>query len=103
MDNILITGIGGMVGSHLAELGTIGDVYNISGEKVYKIADILEIIRQYALINFDFKTDESLLCPTDEAIIYGDSTKLKSQTGWEQKFSINETIKDMLDYWRKHT
>jgi GDP-mannose 4,6-dehydratase len=87
----------------LSELGTAGDVYNISGEKVYKIADIVEIIRQYALVNFHFKVDESLLRPTDEVIIYGDSTKLKSQTGWEQKFSINDTIKDMLDYWRKHT
>jgi GDP-4-dehydro-6-deoxy-D-mannose reductase len=70
--------------------------------KVYKIANILEIIRRYALINFDFKTDESFLRPTDEAIIYGDSTKLKLQTGRKQKFSIDDTIKDMFDYWRKH-
>jgi nucleoside-diphosphate-sugar epimerase len=38
---------------------------------------------------------------SDEKIIYGDSTKLIQETGWRQEISIEDTIKDMLEYWRR--
>jgi GDP-4-dehydro-6-deoxy-D-mannose reductase len=40
------------------------------------------------------------LRPTDEPIIYGDSSKLKNDTGWEQQYPLEQTIKDMIDYIR---
>ena len=44
--------------------------------------------------------DSELLRPTDEKIIVGDVTKLKKDTGWKQTIPIEQTIADMLDYWR---
>ena len=29
----------------------------------------------------------------------GDATLIKSELGWEPKYTICETIKDLLDYW----
>ena len=42
-----------------------------------------------------------MLRPTDERIIIGNVEKLKRDTGWSQKISMEQTIADMLDYWRK--
>ena len=50
---------------------------------------------------FKINVDPALLRPTDERIIVGDVTKLKNATGWSQKVPMEQTIKDMLDYWRK--
>jgi nucleoside-diphosphate-sugar epimerase len=84
----------------LANKGTPGDVYNISGEKAYKIGDILKIIEANTDKKFDVYQAPELMRPTDEKIIFGDSSKLKAATGWEQSVSIEATIKDMLNYWR---
>jgi GDP-mannose 4,6-dehydratase len=86
----------------LSEKGISGEVYNISGEFVYKIIEIIDIIKQYTPIDFEIRTDKNLLRPTDEPIIYGDSSKLKKITGWKQTYQLKETIRDMLGYWRNH-
>ncbi|MCL2719896.1 MAG: GDP-mannose 4,6-dehydratase [Treponema sp.] len=86
----------------LSEKGEIGEVYNVSGEKAYLISDIIEIIKNNSNAKFEIKVDEQLLRPTDEPVIFGDSTKLKNCTGWKQQYQIEKTIADMLDYWRKN-
>ncbi len=84
----------------LSEKGKYGDVYNISGAKTYKISEIIEIIKNYMNINFEIKIDPALLRKTDEPIIYGDSSKLIRDTGWVQKYTLTQTLHDMIDYWR---
>ena len=84
----------------LSDKGTWGDVYNISGNKVYLINEIIPIIENYMGIKLPVEVDPKLLRPTDEPIIFGDSSKLKKDTGWEQTFALDQTIKDMIDYIR---
>ncbi len=36
---------------------------------------------------------------TDEDIILGDNSKIKKELGWEVSTPIEETLKDMFDYW----
>lgn len=84
----------------LSEKGKWGDAYNISGETVYEISEIIPIIEEFTGIKMEIETDASLLRPTDEPIIYGDSTKLKLDTGWKQEYQLRTTIKDMLEYLR---
>ncbi len=84
----------------LSNKGTWGEAYNISGEKVYEISEIIPIIEEYMHQKLEFEVDEKLLRPTDEPIIYGDSSKLKTDTGWKQEYDLHTTIKDMIDYLR---
>ena len=86
----------------LAEKGTPGEVYNISGEKAYQINEIVQIIKDNLRTRFEVQQIAELLRPSDEKIIFGDSTKLKSATGWKQQVSLETTVIDMLDYWRTH-
>jgi GDP-4-dehydro-6-deoxy-D-mannose reductase len=78
-----------------------GERYNVSGEKLYLIKDIIETLKGLTAVNFEIKQDPNLIRPTDEPIVYGDSAKFKEKTGWSQKIDIKTTLKDMLDYWRK--
>lgn len=77
-----------------------GEVYNVSGEKVYEIGEIVDMLRKLVDFNFELWQDPTLIRPTDEPIIYGDSSRFKSLTGWSQEISLEKTLKDMLDYWR---
>lgn len=85
----------------LALKGNPGDVYNVSGEKVYKIKELLDIIKKFVTFDFEIVQDPQLMREVDEPIIFGDSSKLKKETGWKQEYNLEQTIKDMLEYWRK--
>ena len=85
----------------LAEKGKAGDVYNISSEYVYQMSDIVKMIEKQVGHKLEIKIDEKLIRATDEKIIVGDITKLKEDTGWYQDIRMEQTISDMLDYWRK--
>ena len=85
----------------LAEKGHAGDVYNISSEHIYQMKEIVTMIEKLIGHNFKLNVDPALLRSTDERIIVGDVSKLKRDTGWNQKISMEQTIADMLDYWRR--
>ena len=78
-----------------------GETYNLSGEKVYSINDIIKMLRTLTTVQFETQQDPKLVRSTDEPIIYGDSSKFKKQTNWQQQIPLEKTLKDMLDYWRK--
>ena len=84
----------------LAEKGKAGDVYNISSEHIYQMKDIVKMIEKLISHKLEIEVDPALLRPTDEKIIVGDISKIKKDTGWVQKIPMEQTINDMLNYWR---
>jgi GDP-4-dehydro-6-deoxy-D-mannose reductase len=86
----------------LAEKGEYGEVYNISGSKVYQISELITLIETVMNRKFDLEVDPSLMRPTDEPIIYGDSTRLSKDTGWKQRYPLEQTLKDMIVYWQQN-
>jgi len=78
-----------------------GEVYNISGEKVYKIVEIVDMLRDLVAFEFTVEQDPKLMRSTDEPIIFGNNTKFKNSTGWEQTIPLKKTLQDMLNYWRE--
>lgn len=85
----------------LADKGKAGEVYNISGQYVYEINEIVDIIKSYTDLQFEVAVEPSLLRSTDEKVICGNSEKLMHDTGWKQTYKLEQTIKDMMDYWRE--
>ena len=85
----------------LMENGKSGEVYNVGGDTVYVMKDIVELIlTKSKRKNIVVKQDSSLLRSTDESIIWGDTTRLKNDTQWRQTVTIEQTIEDMFSYWR---
>lgn len=85
----------------LSDKGNPGEAYNICGSKKYKIKDLIRVIEDCVGVQLEPVVDKKLLRPTDEKIISGDSERLIKKTGWCQSYSIEQTIKDMVFYWRK--
>lgn len=85
----------------LAQKGEPGEVYNISGSRAYKIQDVVDLVRRHATVSVEVEVDPALLRPSDEPVIFGDSSHLVAATGWMQGVPLEKTIVDMLGYWRK--
>jgi GDP-4-dehydro-6-deoxy-D-mannose reductase len=86
----------------LLDRGTSGEVYNLGGPTAYVMSAVLSRVLQRATrSDIVPEVDPKLLRPTDEPIIWADCTKLKLATGWEPTISLDQTIDDMLNYWRQ--
>jgi GDP-4-dehydro-6-deoxy-D-mannose reductase len=83
----------------LATKGTPGEVYNICSGKGYRVKDILDKLISLSSQHIKACTDPSRMRPSDEPILIGDSSRLRS-LGWEPQISIDKTLSDILDYWR---
>lgn len=86
----------------LAQKGKTGEVYNVSGEKAYLIRDVVNMVVARSLRkDIEIRQDPSLMRTTDEKVIWGDATRLKEDTDWRQSIPLEQTVDDMLTYWRE--
>jgi GDP-4-dehydro-6-deoxy-D-mannose reductase len=88
-------------GYYLAsEKCTTGEAYNICSGKAYPLIDILEILISYSKIKFQIERSTSHLRATDIPILVGDYSRLQAKTGWEPAIPIENSLLDILNYWR---
>ena len=86
----------------LLDCGEAGEVYNLGGLVPYSMDVVLARVLEHSMrSDIAHEVDPKLLRPTDEPIIWADCTKLKQATGWEPTISLDQTIDDMLSYWRQ--
>lgn len=80
-----------------------GIPYNICSNMRITIGELLNLF--ISLSTYDGKiykkVDENRLRPSDVTLLYGDSTKFRNKTLWEPKYTINQTMGDLLESWRK--
>jgi GDP-4-dehydro-6-deoxy-D-mannose reductase len=80
----------------LALRGTAGEVYNIGTGRHVKLTEQLEILRSQAVVPVPVEVDPSRLRAVDQPFLLADASKLRTTTGWEPRFSIEQTLFDML-------
>ena len=96
------TDVRDMVRAYLlaAEKGKPGEVYNICSGKTWEIGNVLEMILGLTKVKIKIKKDRKRMRPSDVPVLLGDASKFKSLTGWQPEIKFEQTIKDLLDYWR---
>lgn len=77
-----------------------GEVYNLSSGRGYLLSDLLAQLIGLASTPVEVRTDPARLRPADVPTLVGDSSKFRRETGWEPRFSIEQTLADTLDDWR---
>lgn len=77
-----------------------GEVYNIGGDRTATVGEVLEILKDLARCKIEHVVDPNLLRPSDVTLQIPDTTKFRDATGWEPEIPLEETLLDLLDYWR---
>jgi len=85
----------------LALGGESGQCYNVCSGVPLSIAEIAERLIALSEHKIELKTDKNLLRPVDLPILYGSSTKLRNELGWEPSVPGDRTLSDVLKYWRQ--
>ncbi|MFH1073041.1 MAG: GDP-mannose 4,6-dehydratase [Nanoarchaeota archaeon] len=99
------TDVRDMVKAYLlaAEKGIPGEVYNLcSGDTgTYSIREMLDILLKFSTAKIKLEEDPARMRPSDVNILHGDSSKFRKLTGWKPEIPFEQTMKDLLDYWRE--
>lgn len=84
----------------ILEKGVKGEVYNVCSGKGIAIGKILDILKKHSNKDFLINFNQSKVRKKEAMAIVGDNKKIIKDIGWKQKYNINDTLLDMLNYWR---
>jgi GDP-4-dehydro-6-deoxy-D-mannose reductase len=80
--------------------GKAGEAYNICQEKSWKIQEILDMLLGMSSAKVEVRVDKARLRPSDVPILKGDCSKFRADTGWKPEIPFEQTLGDILTYWR---
>lgn len=76
--------------------------YNIGGTHICTIADMLKTLLAMSTVkNIRVETDPERLRPIDADLQVPNTAKFKAVTGWEPVIPFEQTMTDLLEYWRE--
>ncbi|MEW6368234.1 MAG: GDP-mannose 4,6-dehydratase [Acidobacteriota bacterium] len=78
-----------------------GEVYNICSGRAVRIRDMLDLLLGICNVKVDVRVDPSRLRPSDVLVLEGDYSKFNKATGWKPERSLEQTFRDVVDYWRE--
>jgi len=77
-----------------------GEAYNICTGQSWKIQDVLDTLLGMTKAKIEVREDPARLRPSDVPILLGDNSKFVKVTGWKPTIPFEQTLRDMLEYWR---
>ena len=79
-----------------------GEYYNIGGSYTCEVEDTLNTLISLSTAKDKIKvvTDPERLRPIDADLQIPDCRKFKEHTGWEPQIPYEQTMEDLLNYWR---
>jgi GDP-4-dehydro-6-deoxy-D-mannose reductase len=85
----------------LVERGTPGRAYNVCSGQAYRMRDLLDALVALARVSVAVQPDPDRFRPNDTPLLLGDLSRIRAATGWEPRVPIEQTLHDLLDYWRR--
>jgi len=76
-----------------------GEVWNIGGDDLHDMGYYLQLMLDIFNLEAETKVCDKLYRKFDIPVQYPDSTKIRSQLGWDPKYNITRTLSDLVNYW----
>jgi len=80
-----------------------GEGYNICQGRTWTVRAMLEMLLAASKVKIRIEQDPARLRPADVPILLGSAEKFKLQTGWSPVIPFEQTLSDLLDFWRAKT
>ena len=84
-----------------AERGTPGEVYNTGHGTCMRVGEMLDILLSHARVPISVEQDPTRLRPSDVPLLLANVDKFRAATGWEPTIPFEQTMADLLGYWRE--
>jgi len=86
----------------LLERGEPGEVFNLCSGRAWVIQEILDFLLGEARVpGITVREEPARMRPSDVPVLRGDATKARQTVGWEPEIPFEQTLRDILEYWRQ--
>ncbi|HEV3204182.1 MAG TPA: GDP-mannose 4,6-dehydratase [Gemmataceae bacterium] len=84
----------------LMDRGRTGEAYNVAGGEAFSMQSVLDRLLGLSRVNVQIRQQTQLVRVVETAAVRGDAGKIRKETGWQPRHSLEQTLNDILDYWR---
>jgi GDPmannose 4,6-dehydratase len=78
-----------------------GEYYNIGGTHSCTVGEMLDALLSLSTVkNIKVQTETERMRPIDADLQVPDTEKFRTHTGWEPQIPFDQTMEDLLYYWR---
>ena len=89
-------------GYHLALVqGQPGEVYNLGSGQAHSVRSLLELLLAASHTAIEVVQDHSRVRAVETPCIVADASRLHQLTGWQTAISFEQSLCNVLDYWRE--
>ncbi len=81
---------------------TNGKIYNLGHDKHYSLKDFVSILQKYTDVEYElvpFPEEKKLI---DIGDYFSDFSKIREEIGWSPKVSLEDGLKEMVEYYSKN-
>lgn len=91
-----------VVGYHAAMTrGQAGEVYNLGAGQAHSVQELLDTLIAASSVAIQVTRDPNRVRSIDVPYMVADCTRMAEQTGWQPRIPFQQSLHDVLDYWRE--
>jgi GDP-4-dehydro-6-deoxy-D-mannose reductase len=75
--------------------------YNVASGRCVSVRWLLDTLLAFSERDIAVEPDPARMRPADVPRVVGDSSRFREHTGWEPQIPLEQTLLDVLDYWRE--
>jgi GDP-4-dehydro-6-deoxy-D-mannose reductase len=84
----------------LMERGRSGEAYNIGTGQTFAMQEVVDRLVGLSGVTVEVRQRPDLVRAADAAASRADAGKLRRETGWAPALSLEQTLRDTLEFWR---
>ena len=77
-----------------------GVTYNVCSGRPVPVKELIDLFAQHARVPIRIEQDPARLRPNDTPLLLGDVSRLHGDTGWSTEITLDQTVEDLIAYWR---
>jgi GDP-4-dehydro-6-deoxy-D-mannose reductase len=85
----------------MMQLATPGRPYNVCRGEAIRIGDLVDLFLSRARVAVKIEQDPTKMRPSDVPVQCGSHTQLTADTGWHPQIPLEQTVDDVLAWWRQ--
>lgn len=88
---------------HLLEKGKAGEIYNLASGRSVRLSDVLQDVARLGGRRVTTKTSSERFRPEAQGPVCVSLDKVKRDTGWAPRLSLEELLKELVSEWTEKT
>jgi GDP-4-dehydro-6-deoxy-D-mannose reductase len=81
--------------------GELGNVYNVGSGESHSVQELLDRLLAMSQVAIEVVQDPQRMRPSDIPEVVCDASRIREQTGWQPEIPFEQSLQDILDYWRQ--